>query len=346
MREFKQYLLSLLILTGLVSGFVFLRFADGYPFPVGPQFDPHIRQKYEEMLDQENPQILVFGDSVIDTNVDANLMTGRLEKRVSAISEPGAGSALLYLILKNNIATAEYKPDVLILVFRDTVLTTPGFRVYGSFFEVMDEYAGAEDDFVLQLAIRDRMSLLEKLAEAYLPPYWGRWDLRALLVSRVINFPTRALFDCPQECYETAMGDVFGNQNFEPDQLNEAINSAENFLYTDENLDFESQIDQSFLPEIIRISQENNIKLILVRTKILRFSMENPEPGTLTNYISELHAYAQNQDIMLIDFAHDDRLNPVLFKDTHHLNSDGKKIFTEMLIEAIEAIQSFPDLRR
>lgn len=335
MREFKQYLLSLMILTGLVSGLVFLRFADGYPFPVGPQFDPHIRQKYEEMLNREKPQVLVFGDSVVETNVDANLMASRLGKPVSAISEPGAGSALLYLILKNNIATAQSKPDVLILLFRDTVLTSPGFRVHGSFFEVMDEYAGAEDDHVLQFAIRDRMSPLEKLAEAYFPPYRSRWDLRALLVSRVINLPTRALFDCPQACSETAMGEVFGNQNFETDQLNEAINSAENFLYTGENLDFEKQIDQSFLPEMIRICEENDIQLILVRTKILRFSAENPEPQALTNYIHDLAAYAQAHDLVFIDFAHADRLTPDLYKDMHHLNPDGRTIFTKMLIEAL-----------
>jgi len=202
----------------------------------------------------------------------------------------------------------------------------------------MDEYAGTEDDFALQLAIRDQMSPLEKLAEAYFPPYWGRWDLRALLVSRVINLPVRALFDCTQECSEAAMGDVFGNQNFEPDQLNEAINSAENFLYTDENLDFEGQIDRSFLPEIVRICQENNIKLILVRTKILRFSIENPEPSALTNYVNDLSAYAQSHGVILIDFARDDRLKPTVFKDMHHLNQEGKTIFSEMLIEAIGSV--------
>lgn len=338
MRAFKQYLLSLLILTGLVSSFVFLRYANGYPFPVGPQFDPHIRQKYTEMLDKEHPQILVLGDSIVESNVDAGLMTSQLGKPVSAISEPGAGSALLYLILKNNIATAASKPEILILPFRDSVLTTPDFRVHGSFFEVMDEYAGAADDFVLQRAIRDRMSPLEKLAEAYLPPYWGRWELRTLIVSRIINSPERVLFNCSQECYEEAMQSVFGNQNFESAQLNETINSAENFLYTKGNLDFEQQVDRSFLPEIIRLCQENNIKLILVRTKILRFSMEHPEPTALTSYINDLHIYAQNHGVILIDFAHDERLQSDLYKDIHHLNPDGKTVFTEMLSEAIQSL--------
>lgn len=335
MREFKQYLISLLILTGLVSGFVFLQFADRYPLPVGAQFEPRVRQRYTHTINKEDPQIIVFGDSIAHTNVDAKLMTSQLGKRVMTISEAGAGSALLYLILENNIAEAKSKPDVLVLIFRDTVLTSPGFRVHGTFFEIMDEYGGTADDLALQLAIRNRMSPIEKLAEAYLPPYGARRDLRALLVSRVINFPTRILLDCTQECYETAMGDVFGILNFEPDQLDDAMNSAENFLYTDENLDFQRQINRSFLPEIIRICKENNIRLILVRTKILRFSREKPVPPALLAYMNDLNAYARANDIPLIDFTYEERLNAALFADPHHLNQEGKKVFTQMLIETL-----------
>ena len=106
-------------------------------------------------------------------------------------------------------------------------------------------------------------------------------------------------------------------------------------MYTDDNLDFEKQIDQSFLPEIIRLCKENNIKLILLRTKTLRFSREVPEPPALNEYIDGLRSYAHHNGIPLIDFSHSDRLPPSLFTDINHLNSDGKKVFTEMLVEAI-----------
>jgi len=338
MQEFKQYLISLIVLTGLVSGYVFHRYADGYPFPIGAQFDPGIRSKYRQILNEEEPQILVLGDSVARTNVDKILMGERSGKKVSVISEDGAGSALLYLILKNNIANADPKPDYSIILFRDTVLTSTAFRVQGSFLAIMDEFAGADDDLVLELAIRDRMNPLDKVAEAYFPPYWARSNLQTILVSRVLYLPTRTFLGCDLECSDEAMNNVFGNQNFDPDQFNRAINVAENFLYTDENLDFESQIDQSFLPEIIRLCKENNIKLILVRTKTLRFSREVPEPAALTKYVNDLNIYAQRNDVPLIDFAHSDRLPPALFTDINHLNSDGKKVFTEMLVEAIRPI--------
>jgi hypothetical protein len=338
MREFKQYMISLIALTGLVSGYVFYRYADGYPFPIGPQFDPDIRDKYRHMLNEEDPQILVLGDSMVETNVDKNWLAEGSGKRVSIISEGGAGSALQYLILKNNIANADSKPDTMIVLFRDTMLTSTAFRVHGNFLAMIDEFAGADDDLVLQWAIRDRMNPLEKLAEAYFPPYWARSNLQTILFSRVLYLPTRTLFSCNLECSDQAMNKVFGNQNFDPDQFNRAINLAENFLYTDENLDFEKQIDQSFLPEIIRLCKENNIKLILLRTKTLRFSREVPEPLALNEYMDDLNSYARRNDIPLIDFAHSDRLPPALFTDINHLNSDGKKVFTEMMVEAIGPI--------
>ena len=163
-------------------------------------------------------------------------------------------------------------------------------------------------------------------------------NLQTILITRVLYLPTRTLLDCNLECSNDAMNKVFGNQNFDPDQFNRAINLAENFLYTDENLDFEQQINESFLPEIIRLCKENKIKLILVRTKTLRFSREVPEPPALNEYMDDLNSYAQRNDVPLIDFAHSDHLPPALFTDINHLNSDGKKVFTEMLVEAIRQI--------
>jgi hypothetical protein len=51
-----------------------------------------------------------------------------------------------------------------------------------------------------------------------------------------------------------------------------------------------------------------------------------------------LRAYAQNNDVTLIDFAHAERLDPTLFKDIHHLGQHGKKVFTEMLVEALGSL--------
>jgi hypothetical protein len=337
-REFKQYLISLIVLTGLVSGYVLYRYAERFPFPVGAQFDPQIRNKYGQMLNREEPEILVLGDSVAETNVDKNLMAEQSGKRVSVISESGAGSALLYLILKNNIAGAQPKPEYLIILFRDTVLTAPAFRAQGNFFAMMDEFAGTDDNLVLQLAVRDRMNPLEKLAEAYVPPFWGRAKLQTDLISRALYLPTRVLFGCDLECSDKAMNKVFGNQNFDPDQFNRAINLAESSLYTEENLDFETQIDQSFLPEIVRLCEENDIKLIFVRTKTLRFSREVPEPAALKEYINDLTLYLKRSEVPLIDFSYSERLTPSLFVDINHLNLEGKRVLTKMLVEAIRPI--------
>jgi hypothetical protein len=52
----------------------------------------------------------------------------------------------------------------------------------------------------------------------------------------------------------------------------------------------------------------------------------------------DLDVYAQNNGILLIDFAHDQRLASGDFKDMHHLNQGGREIFTEMLVEALQSV--------
>ena len=158
------------------------------------------------------------------------------------------------------------------------------------------------------------------------------------LVTRFINLPVRLLTDCTQDCTEEAMNEVFGNQNFEADQLDETINSAENFLYSADHLDFESRIDRSFLPEIIRLCRENGIRLVLVRTRTLRFSPSNPEPAPLKEYIQDLYAYAHANDVPVIDLAYDARLQAEHYKDVLHLNYQGMQIYTDMLSEAIQQL--------
>ncbi|MCI0554336.1 MAG: hypothetical protein L0287_25600 [Anaerolineae bacterium] len=272
---------------------------------------------------------------MVDTNIDPVLIAERTHKRVSVISEHGSGSGLFYLLLKNEIVTARHKPETLIILSRGSILTSPGFRVHGSFFAHMDEFASKEDGLVLELGIRNQMTPFEIFAESYFPPYWGRWQLRAELDAKARYFPTRTFLGCDVECADQAMEKVFGSQNFDPDQLNDAINWTESYFYTEENLDFNHRIGTSFLPEIIRLCRENNIQLVLVQSKTLRFSREQPAPEAFLEYNLNLRAYAEANDVIFIDYSNDPRMTPELFFDVNHLTLVGRTIFSDMLSEEL-----------
>jgi hypothetical protein len=58
--------------------------------------------------------------------------------------------------------------------------------------------------------------------------------------------------------------------------LNRAAERVELALYSPEMMDFNGQIDKSFLPEINRLANENHIELVIVRTRGMNYA-------TLTN---------------------------------------------------------------
>lgn len=335
MNAFRRYVLFLLLLSGGLSVYVQVRYQPGYPRPLGPQPDAYVRQTVKRVLEQTSTQIVMLGDSLLQTNVDAAALSAALGVEIFSVRASGSASALWYLVLENNIVEAERKPRALIILFRDTMLTLPGYRVHGSYFILIDEYAAPDDLLFIERAYIHRMNPLEKLAEAYLPVYGGRLDLRKLLDARIRHTLPRLFLHCDAACANGAMDAVFQAANLEANLLAEAVASAETYLYTPRALDFDANVNDSFLPEIIRLCRENGIQLVLVRARTLRF---DSEPPALKTYMDDLASYLDERGIPFLDFSRDERLVPRLFADTLHLNEAGKAVFTEMLAEALESI--------
>ncbi len=335
MRSFVQYFVSLIVLIGVSFLFVPRFYGDAYPKPLGPDFDPSIRLIFQKHINASQPQVIVMGDSLASTNVDPAALSQDLNKSVYDISLPGSASTLWYLIIKNNIVTAKNKPEYLIVIFRDSMLTTPDYRVQGSYFQQIDEFANSDDKLLIKLAFTNKMNWLEKLADQYLPPYGSRQKFRATIDGTFRDIAPRILLGCDTNCVDGALSAVFRQDKFLSKVMGDAINSADDYLYTDQNLNFSQQINQSFLPEIVRMCKENNIKLILVRAKTFRFSPQSPAPSALDTYMTQFADYAKQNDVVFLDFSNDARLTPDLYFDPVHLNAKGQQTFTQMLSESL-----------
>jgi lysophospholipase L1-like esterase len=46
----------------------------------------------------------------------------------------------------------------------------------------------------------------------------------------------------------------------------------------------------------------------------------------------------KNNDVAFLDFAYDERIKPEFFRDSIHLNAEGKQAFTHLLAEELEPI--------
>lgn len=336
MRQFTAFLIGFLLLAALSLALP-ARYDVPYPKPLGPELAPAPRQSYRLEIEARRAEIVLLGDSMMQLGVDGEALQQALGRTVYRIAVPGSASAAWYLITRHNVVRAEPPPAALIVFFRDTILTAPGYRVHGSYYtDVVYENTAPDDDLFVQYAYIDRMSLPERLAERYLPLYGQRLDLRAALDARLRYTLPALTLGCAPDCADSALEEVFQANNMEPGRLGDAVAAAESYLYTPENLDFRARVERSFLPEMIRLTRQRGIRLILVRFKTLRFA--DSQPAALQAYMRDLRAYLAERDVPLLDYSADPRVLPEYYFDSLHMTESGRAAFTRILAEDLVSL--------
>jgi hypothetical protein len=339
MKSFYNYFMMLVVLTAILTYYIPIRYQTSYPRDIGPQFDPRIRTTYIDVLNLQQPDIFLLGDSMLEPALDETVFAENMGKKTFMISLPGTASTIWYLMIKNNIVVADYKPKYLVVFFRDTMMTVPSYRVTGRYFEQIDEFAGPKDEVLIERAYLNQMNPFEKLMERYLPIYGSRWGVRQSIDYYIRYFLVRVMLGCGTDCMDNAMNTTFDNLNIDPIFLSNAIATADDYLYSREVLNFDRQIGSSFLPEIIRLCRENDIQLILVRMPILRFEETGMEPPGLKHYLQNLAGYLENNKVVYLDFDDSKMYPPALFSDTVHLNNQGRIVFTRQLSKSLGFVQ-------
>ncbi len=304
------------------------------PQPIGPQLDDYIQRRYRNTVNELQPDLVLVGDSVLELGVNQDQLAELTGKKVYKIGLFGSASAEWYLIIKNQLLEADHSPDAVLIFFRDSILTAPAYRVAGKYLLRVDELSTPEDTLLLQKAYINAMNPLEKWADRYLPLYISRLRLRETL-DFYLRYSLPRLTGCDIECTDNATLQVFQDNNIDEKLLVDAVATAESYLYAPQRLDFAGQVGKSFLPDMIQMARENDVTLILVRTRNLFYPDAPSEPLALRRYIRDFKAYAAENGVTVLDFAHDERLTPDLFYDPLHLTEDGARVFTSLLAEAL-----------
>ena len=332
MRLFLKFGLILTIIMILTSVILPRTYETEFPRNPGPALDKQLRTNHLTYIEENQPQIVLLGDSTLVLGVDTDALAEQTGKSVYNIGVPGSASAFWYLMLKNNIAEASYKPEYVLVIFRNTILTAPEYRVHGSYFKLVDEYAGRNEPVFIEKSFVNLMNPLEIAAEKYLPLYVFRSDLRNGIDAK-IRYLAPPLFGCDENCTDFALGEIFAGADLEPKALVDAVGAAESLLYTDELMDFGAQVDKSYLPDMIRIAHENNIKLVFVRIKVKSEFEDLPEHE---NYLNSLRQYLNEQGAFLLDYGSDPRITDDLLRDPLHLTEEGKSVFTQLLADGLK----------
>lgn len=338
MYNFRRFIL-LLSLALLAVSFVLVK-SRRVPFPgtPGPDFTPGVQTIHQEAISALKPDLVLLGDSIAEENLDMDMISGQTGLQSYRMTFGGSASAMWYLALKNNIVTASHHPKYLVILFRDSEMTAPGYRVQGKLFVALDEMATPEDGIVIERSYLRTMNPLEALAETYFPIYGFRSSFRNMADSHTYALPYVTM-RCGKRCVDGAMLKVFNfRNNAAPDQVGGSLDQEENLLYSPEALNFNAQVNDSFLPDILRLCRENNIQLVLVRAKSARFESPAAEPRGLAEYLADFKNYIEENGALYLDISADTRVSLDEFIDSYHVKPVAKERYTQLFIDALLSV--------
>ena len=333
-NSFPRYFSLFLVTITSLSVLIVNRGGADFPAQAGPSFDAQIDMSQRDWIAAERPQLVLLGDSMVEENVDLPTLSKALGRTIHRISYPGAASAMWYLSIKNNIILSPHKPQALVILFRDSTLTTPAYRAGGINDQAIDTLAGADEELLVQLAYISQMNALERSARQFFP-----WYVYGFKFRNGVDFINRYglprfLPRCGKLCVDSAFLNIFSFRTMAAPAASDPIAQSESILYTSEALDFSAQVGDSFLPEIIRLCRANGIPLILVRGKTISFA-QLPKPYGLDNYILELKEYLTKNGVGFADLETDSRLGVGDFIDRFHVQPDARGKYAQMLAEAL-----------
>ncbi len=70
MRAFRNYLIASVLLLGALFLYIPIHYQTDYPRDIRPPFDKFVRHTFQDALNEKQPEVLLFGDSMLAPAVD------------------------------------------------------------------------------------------------------------------------------------------------------------------------------------------------------------------------------------------------------------------------------------
>lgn len=300
------------------------------------EYDPNLNPRFPMLLKQTKPEIVFLGNSMLGEGVDERLFMHQTGHRTFKLWSGGWSSAIWYLALKNVIVPASPRPKTVVIFFRDHFLTHPTYLVKGRYKKWIDQMTGPEEPVLERLAFLNAMNPLTYQLNQNWSLFQKRGDIKNTFEASVKSWIGSVYGYQDQKIVNQNIEQIFNAENLLADQLGKAQFKSEKVskprLY-----DFEKSLPISFLPEMIQITRDNDIQLILVRIKKRREVEGLPTPSGLDDYIHHLKQWCSKEQVPMIDFSEDTRLELKHYGSGDHLNRGiGRMLFTQLLAEELE----------
>ena len=303
-----------------------------YPRLPVPNFSASIRGDYQAGIEQNKPQVLLMGNSVLIDGMDDALfskMTGM--KSMTYLVEGGA-TAQYYLMIKNVVLKSAYRAEYLLLFFLDNTLTSPGLWTTGTtFVNRIDEVAGENETTLLDKAYLRMQHPVDVFVNGNIPAFGERQTIKSKINNHLKYTLPGLLDDCNPFCVDRGIESIFNFGNINRFPITPL--AMDLHQWTGQEWDFNALVGDSFLPDMIEMTRQNGIKFILIREKNARAMTYEDETDDMRQYFAQLAAYLQKEKVPYIDLSHAPELTRDMFHDMMHVRPVAKSVYTRLAAE-------------
>jgi hypothetical protein len=324
--------ITLTSLILIISGLVFPNLFNHYFLDRNPDVD----ERYKRAIEDQNPELIFMGNSILKKAVDFEILDLLLESNVLDLSVNATTAPDWFLFLKNNISTSSKRPLTVVIFFKDYRLTDIPSLTGEEDQKRINKFAGA-DEQVFDLLVNN-LSNFERFTLEVFAPYAYQVEIRNIVEGPFQYSLPRLFSDWKNDQTDLAVEATFANDNLVPELLELSRQESETFGDDDQLNRFDTSVNSSFLPHIIALAIENDIELVFARIPTLQ-SLEQGDSLEITEYFRQLKKYLDENNLVFIDFVElAQALNAEHYRDNDHLNDLGQPLFTPIVAEALKSI--------
>ena len=284
--------------------------------------EPFIGPMIHRELARRQPRFVFIGNSMLWSRIDDNLLSRLLGGvPVYSIVNFGGLSGIHYLALKYLLIPSHVHPRRVFIFFRGTTLVQPAMRTTGPYFETLIKRISPGPDAEFERLAHGRSVSTASGLRAALNRIFavqGNREMVRDVLGRLALFLALPGLDSGQahqrQQFLARINDRFGLKNVGSAMDRESMQSSAT------SLDFQSAVQDSFLPAIIRLARDHDLPLAFIRVQ-----ERPPEDGVVRDtpemqrFMADLRAYLEENGVAFYDFTGDPDLPLAMYGQGDHI---------------------------
>lgn len=289
----------------------------------------------ENVLARHDPEVVILGNSLSNTDVASPLLARRLglrKSRVQKLSVPNSIGAHWYAILKNRVYANGHRPKLVIVHsdMQSLVAVTP--RSESIYLNLLVQMT--DDEPVIDAKLGARNWYFQRVRE-------NRGRVRNLALTtarnRMVDLLVHgSLSPTDRKATERALSRVFDAERVDLRLHNNVIPAFQQSERTLVAFDPSTLPDpeDSFLPDITRLVADHDGVVVFVRPPMAPRLPENQGDVVLPRTEQEIPALAARDGAIYVDMRGLD-MDDGHFENEDHMNPEGARRFTEALADTV-----------